>query len=288
MTAQCIDGKAIAAKVRQEVAAAAAAFTAEFQRPPGLQVVLVGDDPASHVYVRNKERASKKAGLAGGVHRLPADSSEEQVLELVQRLNADDSVDGILVQMPLPESISTQRVIGAIDPAKDVDGLTAQSAGCLVLDRPGLRPCTPAGSMRLLDEVGCDPSGKRAVVVGRSDLVGKPIAHLLLQRHATVTIAHSRTKDLAEVVREADIVVAAVGRQGLVKGEWIKPGAVVIDVGINRGEDGKLHGDVEFESASERAGALTPVPGGVGPMTIAMLLHNTVEAAKARECARGR
>ena len=282
MTAQLIDGKEISAKVRQEVAAAAAAFTEARGRPPGLQVVLVGEDPASQVYVRNKEKQSLNAGFAGGVHRLDKDASEAQVLELVQRLNADPTVDGILVQMPLPAQISAGRVISTIDPDKDVDGLTAVNAGRLLLGQPGLRPCTPLGCMRLLSEVGCNPEGKRAVVIGRSDLVGKPIAHLLLQQNATVTIAHSRTQKLDEVVREADILVAAVGRTELVKGSWIKPGAVVLDVGINRGEDGKLRGDVEFSTAVEVASYITPVPRGVGPMTIAMLLQNTLNAAKSR------
>jgi methylenetetrahydrofolate dehydrogenase (NADP+)/methenyltetrahydrofolate cyclohydrolase len=282
MTAQLIEGKPIAAKVQAEVEARVRALTARYGRPPGLEVVLVGEDPASQVYVRNKERASTKLGMRGAVHRLPADSSEAAVIELVQRLNADDTVDGILVQMPLPKHIDADRVIGLIDPAKDVDGLTAINAGKLALGRPGLVPCTPFGCMRMLSEIGCDPLGKRAVVVGRSNLVGKPIAQLLLARHATVTIAHSRTKDLAAVVGEADIVVAAVGVRGLIKGEWIKPGAVVLDVGINRADDGKLYGDVDFEPARARAGFITPVPGGVGVMTIAMLLSNTLDAATAR------
>jgi len=280
--AQLIEGKPIAAKVHAEVEARVRDLTARIGRPPGLEVVLVGEDPASQVYVRNKERASQKVGMRGAVHRLPADTSQAALIELVQRLNADDTVDGILVQMPLPKHIDAESVIGLIDPLKDVDGLTAVNAGNLALGRPGLVPCTPFGCMRMLQEIGCDPSGKRAVVVGRSNLVGKPIAQLLLQRHATVTIAHSRTKDLAAVVGEADIVVAAVGVRALVRGEWIKPGAVVLDVGINRGEDGKLYGDVEFEAARARASHITPVPGGVGVMTIAMLLSNTLDAAAAR------
>jgi methylenetetrahydrofolate dehydrogenase (NADP+)/methenyltetrahydrofolate cyclohydrolase len=282
MVAQLIEGKPIAAKVQAEVQARVDELTKRYGRPPGLEVVLVGDDPASQVYVRNKERASQKLGMRGGVHRLPADTSEAAVLELVKRLNADDAVDGILVQLPLPKHIDADRVIASIDPAKDVDGLTEQNAGKLALGKRGLMPCTPFGCMRMLEEIGCDVSGKRAVVIGRSNLVGKPIAQLLLQRHATVTIAHSRTRDLASVVAEADIVVAAVGQRALVKGAWIKPGAVVLDVGINRAEDGKLYGDVEFAAAAERASYITPVPGGVGVMTIAMLLHNTVEAAAAR------
>jgi len=284
--AQLIEGKPIAAKVQAEVEARVRELTARYGRPPGLEVVLVGDDPASQVYVRNKERASTKIGMRGAVHRLPADTSEAAVIELVERLNADDAVDGILVQMPLPKHIDADRVIGRIDPAKDVDGLTAINAGKLALGKPALVPCTPYGCMRMLEEIGCDPAGKRAVVIGRSNLVGKPIAQLLLQKHATVTIAHSRTKDLGKVVGEADIVVAAVGVRALVKGEWIKPGAVVLDVGINRADDGKLYGDVEFEVARQRAGFITPVPGGVGVMTIAMLLGNTVLAAEARLTAR--
>ncbi|MGD8860770.1 MAG: bifunctional methylenetetrahydrofolate dehydrogenase/methenyltetrahydrofolate cyclohydrolase FolD [Myxococcales bacterium] len=282
MTAELIDGKAVAKKVRAEVKERAEAFLAQHGRKPGLEVVLVGEDPASHVYVRSKERASNKVGIRGVAHRLPEDSSESAVLSLVQKLNADPAVDGILVQLPLPRQIDPNAVIDRIDAGKDVDGLGPVNAGLLVLGREGLKPCTPWGSMRLLDEVGCDPKGKRAVIIGRSNLVGKPIAHMLLQRHATVTIAHSRTQNLDEVVREADIVVAAVGVRHLVRGDWIKPGAVVLDVGINRGEDGKLHGDVEFEAAAERASFITPVPGGVGPMTIATLLSNTVDAAFAR------
>lgn len=282
MSARAIDGKGIAEKVRAEVSARAAAFTQAHGRAPGLEVVLIGDDPASQVYVRNKEKASHKAGIRGVVHRLPADASQASVLALVAKLNADPAVDGILVQMPLPAQLDADSVIATIDPARDVDGLTALSAGLLLQGRPGLRPCTPIGCMRLLDEIGCDARGARAVVVGRSNLVGKPIAHLLLQRHATVTMAHSRTRDLGAIVREADIVVAAVGQRGVVRGEWIKPGAIVLDVGINRGADGKLAGDVEYEPAAERAAWITPVPGGVGPMTIAMLLSNTVDAAEAR------
>ncbi|HEX7479801.1 MAG TPA: bifunctional methylenetetrahydrofolate dehydrogenase/methenyltetrahydrofolate cyclohydrolase FolD [Polyangiales bacterium] len=286
MTAQLIDGKAIAAKVQAEVTGRVAAFTQKYGRAPGLDVVLVGEDPASQVYVRNKERDSVKVGMRGAVHRLPADTSQAKLLALVAQLNADPAVDGILVQMPLPKHIDAEAVIGTIDPGKDVDGLTPVNAGLLCLGRPGLVPCTPMGCMRLLDEVGYDPFGKRAVVVGRSTLVGKPIAQLLLARHATVTIAHSRTKDLDKVCAEADILIAAVGKEALVRGEWVKPGAVVIDVGINRGADGKLHGDVAFDAAKERASWITPVPGGVGPMTIAMLLSNTLAAAEAREAAK--
>ncbi len=280
--AAIIDGKAIAKRVRAEVLARAQAFERRAGRKPGLEVVLVGDDPASQVYVRNKERASIEAGMRGAVHRVPADTTQARVLELVQRLNADPTVDGILVQLPLPKQIDPDAVIACIDPAKDVDGLTPINAGLLVLGRPGLRPCTPLGCMRLLDEMGYALEGKRAVVVGRSALVGKPIAHLLLARHATVTLAHSRTADLGAVVAEADVVVAAVGKRDLIKGAWVKSGAIVIDVGMNKRDDGKLCGDVEYDAAATRAGAITPVPGGVGPMTIAMLLSNTVDAAEAR------
>lgn len=283
MAAQLIDGKAISSKVREEARERASAFREKYGRQPGLQVVLVGDDPASQVYVRNKERASGKVGIQGGVHRLSADVSQRELESLVGKLNADPEVDGILVQLPLPGHLDANAVVDRIDASKDVDGLTEASAGRLALGRPGLRPCTPKGCMRMLQEIGCDPKGKRAVVLGRSNLVGKPVAQLLLAEHATVTIAHSRTQRLDALVGEADILVAAVGRQGLLKGEWVKEGAVVLDVGINRGEDGKLHGDVDFESAKARASWITPVPGGVGPMTIAMLLSNTVEAAYARE-----
>jgi methylenetetrahydrofolate dehydrogenase (NADP+) / methenyltetrahydrofolate cyclohydrolase len=282
MTAQVIDGKAVSKQVRAEAQARAAAFERRHGRKPGLEVVLVGDDPASQVYVRNKERASTEVGMRGVVHRVPADASQAKVIELVQGLNADPNVDGILVQLPLPRHIDPDAVIGQIDASKDVDGLTPWNAGLLALGRPGLRPCTPYGCMRLLDAIGCSPEGKRAVVIGRSNLVGKPIAQMLLARNATVTIAHSRTADLGAVVAEADIVVAAVGKRDLVRGGWIKPGAVVIDVGMNRNDAGKLCGDVEFEAARQRAGFITPVPGGVGPMTIAMLLSNTIDAAEAR------
>lgn len=280
--AQLIDGKALAKEVRAEVKARAEAFRATHNRAPGLDVVLVGDDPASQVYVRNKEKAAAKAGIAGRVHRLPAETSEADLLALIFELNGDDEIDGILVQLPLPDHLHDQTIIDAIDPAKDVDGLHPFNAGLLTVGRKGLRPCTPSGCMRMLRHIGCDPKGKRALVLGRSTLVGKPIALMLLEKHATVTIAHSRTEDLAARVRESDIVVAAVGRPHLVQGDWVKEGAVVIDVGINRLDDGSLTGDVEFEGAERRASYITPVPGGVGPMTIAMLLSNTVDAAEAR------
>ena len=279
MPAIVIDGKAVAAKVRAEVAARAREFAARHGRPPGLAVVQVGDDPASTVYVRNKRRTCDEVGIESFAHDLPETTSERELLDLVGALNRDDRVDGILVQMPLPRGLDSNRVIDTIDPAKDVDGLHPRNEGLLVVGRPGLRACTPSGCMRLIAEAGCDPAGKRAVVVGRSILVGKPMALLLLEANATVTIAHSRTKDLAAVVRESDIVVAAAGREGMIRGEWIKPGAVVIDVGTNKGADGKLKGDVDFEGARRVAGAITPVPGGVGPMTIAMLLSNAVDAA---------
>lgn len=282
MTAQLIDGKAIGQKVQDEVRTRVQEFSAARGRPPGLHVVLVGDDPASQVYVRNKERASQNLGMHGVVHRVPADTSQSALLALVDKLNRDPLVDGILVQMPLPRHIDAEAVIGTIAPHKDVDGLTPINAGLLVLGRPQLVPCTPLGCMRMLDEVGVELSGKRAVVVGRSSLVGKPMAHLLLAKHATVTLAHSRTRDLADVVSQADVVVAAVGKEAVVRGAWIKPGAVVLDVGMNRNAQGKLCGDVEFEVAKTRASFITPVPGGVGPMTVAMLLSNTLFAAALR------
>ena len=280
--AELIDGKALAKEVRAEVKARAEAFRATHNRAPGLHVVLVGEDPASQVYVRNKERAADKAGIAGQVHRLAADTSEADLLALIFELNGDDEIDGILVQLPLPDHLDDQTIVDAIDPAKDVDGLHPFNAGLLSVGRKGLRACTPSGCMRMLEHIACDPKGKRALVLGRSTLVGKPIAMMLLEKHATVTIAHSRTEDLAERVRESDIVIAAVGRPNLVKGDWIQDGAVVIDVGINRLEDGTLTGDVDFEGAKAHASYITPVPGGVGPMTIAMLLSNTVDAAEAR------
>ena len=282
MAAQIIDGKALALRVREEVRARAKAFEEKTGRKPGLHVILVGDDPASQVYVRNKERAAEKDGLADKLHRLPAETTQEELLQKVRELNADDAIDGILVQLPLPKHIDELAVVDAIAPEKDVDGLHPVSAGFLVAGREGLRPCTPSGCMRMLEEVGCNPEGKRAIVVGRSILVGKPIALMLLEKNATVTVAHSRTNDLADRVRESDIVIAAVGRPEMIRGSWIKPGAVVIDVGINRREDGNLVGDVAYEEAAEVASAITPVPGGVGPMTIAFLLQNAVKAAELR------
>jgi methylenetetrahydrofolate dehydrogenase (NADP+)/methenyltetrahydrofolate cyclohydrolase len=280
--AQIIDGKAVAAAVRDEVRAEVAAFRARVGRPPGLATVLVGDDPASATYVRNKHKACAECGINSIAHELPATTAQRALLELVHELNARPDADGILVQLPLPDGLDAGAVIDAIDPAKDVDGLHPVSQGRLVGGYPGLRSCTPLGIMRLIDSTGAELKGARAVVVGRSNLVGKPASFLLLERHATVTICHSRTRDLAGEVAHADVLVAAIGKPRLIKGEWIKPGAVVIDVGTNRDAAGKLVGDVEFDVARERAAFITPVPGGVGPMTIAMLLKNTVVAAEAR------
>lgn len=285
MTAELIDGKAAAANLRETIAAAVAKMQDGAGVQPALAVVLVGDDPASQVYVRNKGIATKKAGMRSIEHRLAADASEADVVKLVGELNADDGVDGILVQLPLPDHIDSSRVINEIDPSKDVDGLTEANAGRLMLGKEGLVPCTPQGSVILAKSVRESLSGLNAVVVGRSILVGKPLAMLLLAENCTVTMAHSRTKDLAAVCRGADILCAAVGRPRMIEGDWVKEGTTVIDVGINRiEEDGKsrLVGDVDFESAKTRAGAITPVPGGVGPMTIACLLRNTAIAAARR------
>ena len=281
MTAAVIDGKAVAARVRAEVAAAAARLR-ERGIAPTLAVVLVGDDPASAVYVRSKTKAAREAGVDVRDHKLPAETTQAELLALVRALVADPLVDGILVQMPLPKQLDADEVIRAIDPTKDVDGLHPTNLGYLAQGRPVMVPCTPKGCMRLLREVGTATAGARAVVLGRSLLVGKPISLLLANANATVTMCHSKTRDLADEVRRADIVVAAIGRQELVRGDWIREGAVVLDVGINRTADGKLIGDVEFAAAAERARAITPVPGGVGPMTIACLLENTVEAATSR------
>ena len=285
MTATLIDGKAIAEALRARIARAVAGLTAQGILP-GLAVVLVGEDPASQVYVRNKGRQTEEAGMRSLEHRLPADTRQAELLALVARLNADPEVDGILVQLPLPAGLDPQSVIEAIDPEKDVDGLNPVNAGRLAAGIPGLVPCTPLGSVMLIKSVRPDLAGLEAVVVGRSNLVGKPIAQLLLAENCTVTIAHSRTRDLGAVCRRADILVAAVGRPEMVRGDWVKPGAVVIDVGINRvpnpaAGEGKtrLVGDVAFAQAREAAGAITPVPGGVGPMTVACLLHNTLTAA---------
>ncbi len=285
MTAAIIDGKAFAATLRAKVAGFAASFAHSAGRKAGLAVVLVGDDPASRVYVAAKGKATLECGMASFEHRLPDDTSQAELLALVGQLNADGLVDGILVQLPLPKQLDEQLVVAAIDPAKDVDGLTPVSTGRLALGLPGLVPCTPLGSLMLLKDRLGDLSGLNAVVIGRSILVGKPMAQLLLAESCTVTIAHSRTRDLPDVVRRADIVVAAVGRPEMVKGAWLKPGATVIDVGINRlppsegAAKGRLVGDVDFAEALDVAGAITPVPGGVGPMTIAVLLRNTLVAA---------
>jgi len=285
--ARVIDGKAFAAALRTRIGAAAGNFAAQTGRRPGLAVVLVGEDPASQVYVGAKGKACEAAGMASFEHRLPADTSEAALLSLVERLNNDPEVDGILVQLPLPQGLNEQAIIAAISPDKDVDGFHVINAGRLAVGQQGFVPCTPLGCIMLLKDQLGDLSGLEAVVIGRSNIVGKPMAQLLLDANATVTIAHSRTKDLAAVVRRADIVVAAVGRAEMVRGNWIKPGATVIDVGINRlppedgKEKGRLVGDVAYDEAAAVAGAITPVPGGVGPMTIAVLLRNTLVAAHA-------
>ncbi|MDT0575409.1 bifunctional methylenetetrahydrofolate dehydrogenase/methenyltetrahydrofolate cyclohydrolase FolD [Croceicoccus sp. F390] len=284
--ARLIDGKAFAARLRTRIADETAEFVTDTGRRPGLAVVLVGDYAASQVYVRAKQKACEEAGMSGSVHRLAPDTTQAELLAVIARLNADAATDGILVQLPLPDAIDADAVIQAIDPAKDVDGFTTASAGRLLIGLPGLVACTPLGCLMLLKEVAGDLAGKTAVVIGRSDIVGKPMALLLLRESCTVTVAHSRTQDLPAVVRSADIVVAAVGRPEMVKGSWLKPGAIVIDVGINRvpAAAGKtrLVGDVDFDEAEQVAGAITPVPGGVGPMTIACLLHNTLKAARSR------
>ena len=278
-TAARIDGTAIAREVRAEVARRAARLAAA-GHPPGLAVILVGDDPASQVYVRNKIKACAEAGIRSIHETYPAVLSEAELLARIAALNADDAVHGILVQMPLPPHISAQRVIEAIDAGKDVDGYSVESAGRLLAGLPGFKPCTPWGCMRLIESTGIALRGKHAVVIGRSNTVGKPMALLLLQADATVTVCHSRTADLAEHSRRADVVVAAVGRANTLTADMVKPGAVVIDVGMNRNAAGKLCGDVDFAGVAQVAGAITPVPGGVGPMTIAMLLSNTVDAAE--------
>jgi methylenetetrahydrofolate dehydrogenase (NADP+)/methenyltetrahydrofolate cyclohydrolase len=281
MSATIIDGKAIAAQVRSDVRDEVSAWIDGGGSQPGLATVLVGVDPASAVYVAGKQRACAEVGIKGFSHTLAADASQEQVRELLDALNADPNVSGILLQLPTPPHIDGSLLTTVIRADKDVDGLTPVSAGRLAKGLPGLRPCTPAGVMELLRRHGVDLQGAQAVVVGRSDLVGKPVAQLLLAENATVTLCHSRTRDLGEACRRADVLVAAVGRPGLIAGDWIKPGAAVIDVGMNRTEAG-LVGDVAFDAAAQRAGLITPVPGGVGPMTIAMLLRNTLQAARAQ------
>jgi methylenetetrahydrofolate dehydrogenase (NADP+)/methenyltetrahydrofolate cyclohydrolase len=277
MAARIIDGKKIAAEVREEVRQGVAELRARTGAVPGLAAVLVGDDPASATYVRSKRKACEEAGIASWLHALPAGTAQADLLRLVHELNRDPAVHGILVQLPLPKPLDERAVLEAVNPAKDVDGFTFGSIGRLVENQALFAPCTPAGILELLDREGIPIQGRDAVVVGRSEIVGKPTAMLLLHRHATVTICHSRTEDLAGHCRRADILVAAVGRPRLITGEMVKPGATVIDVGINRVE-GKLVGDVDFATAAERAGRVTPVPGGVGPMTVALLLRNTLQA----------
>ncbi len=281
VAARTIDGKAVAAAVRERVAVEVESFREETGRVPALATVIVGEDPASQVYVANKHKACAEIGMESVHHGLPADTSEAELLELVDRLGLDDEVDGILVQLPVPPQIDPDTIVAALDPGKDVDGLTPANAGLLAHGMPGLVPCTPAGVMELLRHEGVELEGADAVVVGRSKLVGVPVARLLLGANATVTVCHSRTRDLPAVCRRADVLVAAVGVPRLLGADAVKPGAVVIDVGMNRTEEG-LCGDVDFEPAAEVAGAITPVPGGVGPMTIAMLLVNTLAAARSR------
>lgn len=281
MSAQILDGKALAAEIRSEVKTQVAAL-AEKGVSTALAVILVGDDSASQVYVRNKIKACADTGIRSLEFRMPAETTQQQLLAKIAELNADENVDGILVQLPLPKQINADALISAIDPAKDVDGFHVANAGALVTGKQGFVPCTPFGVMRLIEKSGVDPRGKSAVIVGRSNIVGKPMALLLLAADATVTVAHSRTPDLCAVTRNADILVAAVGRAKLIKADMVKPGAVVIDVGMNRDENGKLCGDVDFSEVKAIAGSITPVPGGVGPMTIAMLMQNTALAAQMR------
>jgi len=279
MTAHLIDGVALSRQLRADLAQRVSTLTASGQRP-GLAVLLVGDDPASQVYVRNKVKACAEAGIHSLLERHPASLSQAELLARIAALNADPSIHGILVQLPLPPQIDAQRVIEAISPAKDVDGFHVASAGALLVGQPGFWPCTPYGCLKMLEHIGFDLRGKHAVVIGRSNIVGKPMALLLLQRDATVTLCHSRTPDLKTHTRQADVIVAAVGKAGLLTADMVKPGAVVLDVGMNRDAAGKLCGDVDFAGVKEVAGYLTPVPGGVGPMTITMLLSNTVQAAE--------
>jgi methylenetetrahydrofolate dehydrogenase (NADP+)/methenyltetrahydrofolate cyclohydrolase len=280
--ARLLDGKAVAANVRTQVAARAAAFAARCGRRPGLAVVQVGEDSASSVYVRNKRKSSLEAGIESFAHDLPVSTREAQILALVEALNHDPNVDGILIQLPLPKGVDTNRIMDAVDPAKDVDGFHPVNTGLLAQKRPRLRPCTPFGVIRLAQEYGIELPGLRATVVGASNIVGRPMALELLLARATVTVCHTGTRDLRAEVERAELLVAAVGKAGFIPGEWIRPGAAVFDVGINRTAAGKLVGDVEFERAAERAGWITPVPGGLGPMTIAMLLSNAVDAAYLR------
>jgi len=283
MTARILDGKAVADRLTREVREGVDARVAAGRVPPGLAVVIVGDDAASHVYVRNKRRMTEAAGMRSFAFDLPADAPESELLATIDRLNDDPAVNGILVQLPLPKHIVSEGVIERIDWRKDVDGFHPYNVGRLVLKMPTLRPCTPYGCMRLLAETGESLVGKHAVVIGQSNIVGRPMALELLMARCTVTICHSATRDLPNVVRQADIVVAAIGKPRFVPGDWVKPAAIVIDVGINRGDDGRLVGDVDFDAARERASWITPVPGGVGPMTIATLLANTLRAAQLQD-----
>lgn len=277
--AQIIDGKAVAKKLRESIKRHVEVLIEDHKILPGLAVVLVGDDPASAIYVNNKEKAAKEVGMRGFVHRLPQNTSQDEILKLIAQLNADKKVNGILVQMPLPKQIDSATVLKTIDPAKDVDGLHIENMGRMMADLPGLVPCTPMGCIVLMKTIQQNLTGLHAVIIGRSHLVGKPVGQLLLRENCTVTTCHSRTPNIAHVAREADILVVAVGKPKLVKADWVKPGAIVIDVGINRTDDGKIVGDVDFDAVSKVAGYITPVPGGVGPMTIACLLGNTVAAA---------
>ncbi|MDT8420633.1 MAG: bifunctional methylenetetrahydrofolate dehydrogenase/methenyltetrahydrofolate cyclohydrolase FolD [Desulfuromonadales bacterium] len=279
--ARIIDGKAIAAEIRKDITEETRVLS-EQGTTPGLAVVLVGEDPASRVYVSMKEKACAETGIFSDEYKLSAETSESELLALIDRLNSDVRIDGILVQLPLPDHIDESKVLEAISPEKDVDGFHPYNVGRLATGNPLFRPCTPYGVMKILEKTGVDLTGKEVVVVGRSNIVGKPVALMCLAQHATVTICHSRTADLAEKVRQADVLIAAVGRPEMIKGDWIKQGAVVIDVGVNRVGEKKLVGDVEFAASCDRASAITPVPGGVGPMTITMLLYNTLESAKRR------
>ncbi|OQB47652.1 MAG: Bifunctional protein FolD protein [Firmicutes bacterium ADurb.Bin153] len=282
MSATIIDGKAVAAEIREGLKLEVEAFKGEFGREPGLAVVIVGEDPASRTYVNSKKKGCAELGMYSEEHTLPEQTTQAELESLVRKLNLDPRIDGILVQLPLPKHIDADAVISTIDPKKDVDGFHPVNIGNLLIGRPCLKSCTPAGIMELIKRSGVDLTGKHAVVVGRSNIVGKPVSVLLLEKHATVTICHSRTKDLAGMCRMADVLVAAVGKARIIKGDWVKPGAVVIDVGTNKVEGSKkLVGDVDFDAAKEVAGWITPVPGGVGPMTITMLMHNTIKAARA-------
>ncbi|MBX6312522.1 MAG: bifunctional methylenetetrahydrofolate dehydrogenase/methenyltetrahydrofolate cyclohydrolase FolD [Isosphaeraceae bacterium] len=284
MAARILDGKALAETIRGEIAEQVAQFKAQTGITPGLAVVLVGENPASQVYVRGKQSASKAVGMSGAVHRLPADVSESALLDLVEALNADPAVHGILVQLPLPKQIDEGRVIERIDPRKDVDGFHPENAGLLAIGRPRFVPCTPLGIQRMLIDAGIETKGAHAVILGRSNIVGKPMALLLLQKgrggDATVTVCHTGTRDAAAVARQADILIAAIGRAEQVRASWVKPGAVVVDVGIHKRDDGSICGDVHFPEVAEVASWISPVPGGVGRMTVAMLLHNTLQAAR--------